>query len=76
MTRLSVSIGRKDYVRPGDLVGAIAGESGIPGSSIGSIDIFDSHTFVDVPTDVANRVVASMDGNNIKGRRVTVELAR
>ena len=76
MTRLSVSIGRKDYVRPGDLVGAIAGESGIPGSSIGSIDIFDSHTFVDVPTDVANRVVASMDGNNIKGRRVTVEITR
>ncbi|MBO0936038.1 DEAD/DEAH box helicase [Fibrella sp. HMF5335] len=76
MTRLSVSIGRKDYVRPGDLVGAIAGESGIPGSSIGSIDIFDSHTFVDVPNDVANRVVASMDGNNIKGRRVSVEIAR
>jgi ATP-dependent RNA helicase DeaD len=76
MTRLSVSIGRKDYVRPGDLVGAIAGESGIPGSSIGSIDIFDSHTFVDVPNDVANRVVASMDGNNIKGRRVSVEVAR
>ncbi|MBO0929604.1 DEAD/DEAH box helicase [Fibrella sp. HMF5036] len=76
MTRLSVSIGRKDYVRPGDLVGAIAGESGIPGSSIGSIDIFDSHTFVDVPTDVANRVVASMDGNNIKGRRVSVEITR
>ncbi|CCH00710.1 DEAD/DEAH box helicase domain protein [Fibrella aestuarina BUZ 2] len=76
MTRLSVSIGRRDYVRPGDIVGAIAGESGIPGSSIGSIDIFDKHTFVDVPNDVANRVVTAMDGNNIKGRRVNVEVAR
>jgi ATP-dependent RNA helicase DeaD len=76
MTRLSVSIGRRDYVRPGDIVGAIAGESGIPGSSIGSIDIFDRHTFVDVPNDMANRVIASMDGNNIKGRKVNVEVAR
>ncbi|MEZ0538771.1 DEAD/DEAH box helicase [Fibrella arboris] len=76
MTRLSVSIGRRDYVRPGDLVGAIAGESGIPGSSIGSIDIFDKHTFVDVPNDVANRVVQAMDGNNIKGRQVNVEIAK
>ncbi len=76
MTRLSVSIGRRDYVRPGDLVGAIAGESGIPGSSIGSIDIFDKHTFVDVPNDVANRVIQAMDGNNIKGRQVNVEVAK
>jgi len=76
MTRLSVSIGRRDYVRPGDLVGAIAGESGIPGSSIGSIDIFDKHTFVDVPNDVASRVVQAMDGNNIKGRQVNVEIAK
>jgi ATP-dependent RNA helicase DeaD len=76
MTRLSVSIGRADYVRPGDIVGAIAGESGIPGNTIGSIDIFDRHTFVDVPNDVANRVVAAMDGNNIKGRKVNVEVAR
>ena len=75
MTRLSVSIGRRDYVRPGDLVGAIAGESGIPGSSIGSIDIFDKHTFVDVPNDVAGRVIQAMDGNNIKGRQVNVEIA-
>lgn len=76
MTRLSVSIGRRDYVRPGDLVGAIAGESGIPGSSIGSIDIFDKHTFVDVPNDVAGRVIQAMDGNNIKGRQVNVEIAK
>ena len=76
MTRLSVSIGRRDYVRPGDLVGAIAGESGIPGSSIGSIDIFDKHTFVDVPNDMASRVIQAMDGNNIKGRQVNVEIAK
>jgi ATP-dependent RNA helicase DeaD len=76
MTRLMVSIGRKDYVRPGDIVGAIAGEANIPGNTIGSIDIFDKHTYVDVPKDVAKRVVEAMEGNTIKGRRVNIELAR
>ncbi|NDU94342.1 DEAD/DEAH box helicase [Spirosoma terrae] len=76
MTRLMVTIGRKDYVRPGDIVGAIAGEANIPGNSIGSIDIFDKFTYVDVPKDVANRVVDAMEGNTIKGRRVNIELAR
>lgn len=76
MTRLFVSIGRRDFVRPGDIVGAIAGETKISGGSIGSIDIFDNHTFVDVPSDVANKVVEVMDGNQIKGRRVGVEVAR
>ncbi len=76
MTRLMVSIGRKDFVRPGDIVGAIAGEANIPGSSIGSIDIFDKFTYVDVPKDIANRVVDVMEGNTIKGRRVNVEVAR
>ncbi|GAB4050711.1 DEAD/DEAH box helicase [Spirosoma litoris] len=76
MTRLMVSIGRKDFVRPGDIVGAIAGEANIPGNSIGSIDIFDKFTYVDVPKDVANRVVDVMEGNTIKGRRVNIEVAR
>ncbi|AQG80101.1 DEAD/DEAH box helicase [Spirosoma montaniterrae] len=76
MTRLMVSIGRRDFVRPGDIVGAIAGEANIPGNTIGSIDIFDKHTYVDVPKDVANRVVDAMEGNTIKGRRVNVEIAR
>jgi ATP-dependent RNA helicase DeaD len=76
MTRLMVNIGRKDYVRPGDIVGAIAGEANIPGNTIGSIDIFDKHTYVDVPREVANRVVDAMEGNTIKGRRVSIEIAR
>lgn len=76
MTRLFVSVGRRDFIRPGDIVGAIAGEANIPGSTIGHIDIFDKHTYVDVPRDVANRVVDVMEGNTIKGKRVQVEIAR
>ncbi len=76
MTRLFVSIGRKDFVRPGDIVGAIAGESNIPGNSIGHIDIYDKFTYVDVPNDAVSRVLDAMEGNTIKGRRVNVEVAR
>lgn len=76
MTRLFVSIGRKDYVRPGDIVGAIAGEADVPGNSIGHIDIFDKFTYVDVPNDMVTRIVEAMEGNTIKGRRVNIEVAR
>ncbi|GAA4459782.1 hypothetical protein GCM10023189_33930 [Nibrella saemangeumensis] len=76
MTRLYVSIGRRDYVRPGDIVGAIAGEADIPGGSIGHIDIYDKFTYVDVPREHVNRVLDAMEGNTIKGRRVSIEIAR
>lgn len=76
MIRLFVSVGRKDRVQPRDIVGAIAGEAGIPGRVIGSIDIFDAYSFVDVPERDARRVVEAMSGNTIKGKPVNIEVAR
>jgi len=76
MVRIFVSIGRRDYVRPGDIVGAIAGEAGIPGNSIGHIEIQDKFTFVDIPREHVNRVLDAMEDNTIKGRRVNVDVAR
>jgi ATP-dependent RNA helicase DeaD len=76
MVRLFVSVGRKDRVQPRDIVGAIAGEAGIPGRVIGSIDIFDAYSFVDVPERDARRVVEAMSGNTIKGKMVNIEVAR
>jgi len=76
MVRLFVSVGRKDRVQPRDIVGAIAGESGIPGRAIGSIDIFDAYSFVDVPERDARKVVQAMSGNTIKGKIVNIEVAK
>jgi ATP-dependent RNA helicase DeaD len=76
MVRLFVSVGRKDRVQPRDIVGAIAGESGIAGKSIGSIDIFDSYSFVDVPERDANKVITAMSGNTIKGKVVNLEVSK
>ena len=49
MVRLFINVGKKDKIKPGNILGAIAGESGIPGKLVGSIDMLDSYTFVEVP---------------------------
>ncbi|GAB2773964.1 hypothetical protein GCM10027275_16220 [Rhabdobacter roseus] len=76
MTRLFLSVGRKDNIQPRDIVGAIAGEAKIPGKAIGAIDIFDKFTFVDVPERDARSVVRAMDGNTIKGKQVQIDIAK
>ncbi len=76
MARLVISIGRNQNVRPQDFVGAIANEAGIPGRSIGAIDILDSYSFVDIPTEFADRVIQTLKTATIKGRPVNAELAQ
>ena len=76
MTRLFLNLGKKDYIRPNDIVGAIAGESGLSGKSIGGIDIFDNFSFVDVPHKDAEHVVRVMKNNTIKGRTVNMEISK
>jgi ATP-dependent RNA helicase DeaD len=75
-TRLFLSVGERDGARRGDLVGAIAGESGITGAQIGKIDLRDTHALVEVANDVAERVIERLTGAVIRGRRVTVRIDR
>lgn len=75
MVKLFINVGRNQNIRPGDIVGAIAGEAKIDGKSIGNIDIRDKFTFVFVPKDVVNKVMDSMIDNTIKGYRVNLEVA-
>ena len=53
VARLFINIGKNQGIRPGDILGAIAGESGMPGRMVGSIDMFDNYTFVEVPREHA-----------------------
>ncbi|NJC73329.1 DEAD/DEAH box helicase [Planosporangium thailandense] len=76
MTRLFVSAGRSAGIRPQDLVGAIAGESGLSGRDIGSIEIADRFSLVEVPEYAANDVIAALRGTTIKGRKATVRRER
>jgi ATP-dependent RNA helicase DeaD len=75
MVRLFIDAGREAGVRPADIVGAIAGETGIPGQAIGAIDLYDRYAFVEVPGEHAERVVAGMRRVKIRNRPVTVKLA-
>ncbi len=74
MKSLYLSVGKKEKIRPGDIVGAIAGESGVPGDSIGEIEIFPKHTLVDVPADQAQHIIKVMNRSNIKGKKVRVKM--
>jgi ATP-dependent RNA helicase DeaD len=73
--RLFLNVGKKDKVRPGDILGAIAGETGVPGKVIGEIDMFDKYTFVNVPENYADQIIDVMLGNQIRGKKVHIELA-
>ena len=58
-----------------DVLGAIAGESGMEGKLVGAIDMFDSYTFVEVPREYASEVIEAMKHAKIKGKNVNVEPA-
>lgn len=75
MVRLFFNVGRKARVTARDFVGAIAGETGLPGRMIGSIDIYDRFTFVEVSNEFAAEVLAVMNGNQIRGNKLAVEPA-
>ena len=75
MVRLFINIGKKQRVRIGDILGAIAGESGMEGKLVGAIDMFDSYTFVEVPREYASEVIEAMKHAKIKGKNVNVEPA-
>ncbi|MDR0723683.1 MAG: DEAD/DEAH box helicase [Endomicrobium sp.] len=76
MVRLFINIGKKDNVRAGDFVGAIAGEAGISGDMVGNIKILDAFSFVEVPEEHADNVINALHSSNIKGKRVSAELAK
>ena len=75
MVRLFLNIGKKQKVKPGDILGAIAGESGMPGKYAGSIDMYDRYTFIDVPHKYYKQILKSMKNKKIKGNRIYMEKA-
>jgi ATP-dependent RNA helicase DeaD len=76
MVRMFVNIGFNEKISPSNIVGAFAGETGIPGNVLGQIQIENKHTYVDVPKEYANQVIDKMVGAQIKGKRVLVEIAK
>ena len=72
MVTIKLDVGRLDNVRKGDLVGAIAGESGISSDQIGHINVLKYESFVDINGDVVDKVMAAMSRSNVKGKKVKI----
>jgi len=72
MVKVRLAFGRKSGVRPADIVGAIANESGISGRDIGNIEIGNGFALVEIPEDAADSVVEAIRGTKIRGQRVDV----
>ncbi len=74
MVTLCIDGGRKNKVRPGDILGALTGEAGIAASEVGKINVFDFHTYVAIRRTSANLALARLGANKIKGRFFKIRL--
>ena len=70
-----IPVGFRNRVRPGNIVGAIAGETGLPGSVVGSIRILDRVSFVAIEAEHVDKVLESLDGTQMGGREIQPRLA-
>ncbi len=73
MVRLSLNLGRRDGIRPNDVVGAIAYHADIPGSVIGKIQIQDTHTLVDVPERFVGQVLEKAGAASIRRQPIALQ---
>ena len=70
--RLFIGAGRRAGIRPADLVGAIAAESGVKGSVLGPIEITDTYSLIGVPEELANEIISAMKAATLRGKKVTI----
>lgn len=69
-TWIRLNVGRNAGILPGDVVGCIAGESGVDRSAIGRIEILPTITLVQIGNEFADQVLQAINGANLRGRRV------
>ncbi|SMG64092.1 ATP-dependent RNA helicase DbpA [methanotrophic bacterial endosymbiont of Bathymodiolus sp.] len=70
MVTIQLDSGRKNKIRPGDLLGALTGDAGLSGSQIGKIDIFDISSYVAVERSALSQVLKYFANGKVKGRSV------
>ncbi|WP_200916941.1 ATP-dependent RNA helicase DbpA [Jeongeupia sp. HS-3] len=68
MVTLCIAGGKKDKLRPGDLLGALTGDAGINGECVGKINVFDHLTYVALDRRIADKAFQRLSSGNIKGR--------
>jgi len=76
METLFISGGRKNKIRPGDILGALTGDAGLKADEVGKIEIHDYFTYVAIQKKVARTALARLSQGKIKGQRWRVEIAK
>ena len=72
--RVFLAVGKRDNVRVGDVVGAVANEVGIPGERIGTVELFESHSIVELAADDAAKAVERLSDATLRGRRLSARI--
>lgn len=72
MVTLQILGGRKEKIRPGDVLGALTKDLGLDAACIGKIDVNDFSTYVAVRRDVADQALRGLGAGKVKGRSVKV----
>jgi ATP-dependent RNA helicase DeaD len=72
MERFRLEVGYDDDVKPGNIVGAIANEGGIDSKFIGRIEIFDDHSFVDLPEGLPKEILQTLKRTWISGKQLKI----
>ena len=73
--RMSIAIGRRDGIRPADIVGSIANEADVPGREIGPIEIQDDVTYVGIPERYVETVIAKVGKKRFRGKALNIRVA-
>ena len=72
MSKFRISVGRRQHVRPGAIVGAIANEGGLTSKDFGHIDIRGDHTLVELPANMPQQVFENLKDTRISGQLIHI----
>jgi ATP-independent RNA helicase DbpA len=72
MATVRIDAGRTDKLRPGDIVGALTGDAGLPGTALGKIDVFATRSYVAIARNQAETAVRRLQAGKIKGKKFRV----
>ena len=70
MVTLQILGGRKEKIRPGDVLGALTGDAGFASSQIGKINVTEFSTYVAVERSIAKEALRKLDGGKVKGKKI------
>jgi ATP-independent RNA helicase DbpA len=76
MTTLQIDGGKRQKIRPGDILGALTGENGIAGAQVGKIQIFDNFAYVAVKSESVRSAMKKLEDGKLKGRSFRVRQIR